>query len=110
MTTDSKEKKESGSSEVRSFNWVQSKVPIPEIYSNYHHFSWSLLDVRLLFGQLKPEFGNSPNFVVEERGAVSISWGQAKKLSVALASLIAKYEEANGEIKQPRLADRPTEK
>jgi Protein of unknown function (DUF3467) len=107
MATDDKKKEGSGSSELKNFEWIPAKVPIPEIYSNYVHFSWSLHDVRLLFGQLKPEFGNSQNFVVEERGAVNLSWGQAKRLSNMLTGLIDKYEEANGEITQVKLADRP---
>jgi len=101
------EKEESGSSALRSFDWIPSKTPIPEIYANYLHSSWSLQDVRILFGHLKPEFGDSSNFIVEEQGAVTLAWGQAKRLAEMLSRLIGKYEEANGEIVTPKLADRP---
>jgi hypothetical protein len=107
MAADYKKKEGSGSSELKKFEWIASKSPIPEIYTNYMHLSWSLQDVRILFGQLKPEFGNSNNFIVEERGAINLSWGQAKQLSDNLIGLIKKYEEANGDITRPKLADRP---
>jgi hypothetical protein len=100
-------KKPSGSSELKKFPWDQSRFPIPEIYSNYLHTSWSLEDVRLLFGQLKPRYGDVQEFLVEERGAVTMSWAQAKHLATTLTALIRKYEEANGEIKRAKLADRP---
>ena len=100
-------KKLSGSDELKKFDWEQSRFPIPEIYSNYTHLSWSLEDVRILFGQLKPQYGDSQNFFAEERGAVSVSWPQAKLLAKTLPDLVRKYEEANGEIKRARLADRP---
>jgi hypothetical protein len=99
--------KRSGSDELKKFDWEPSKVPIPEIYSNYLHSSWSLTDVRLLFGQLKPQYGDSKDFLVEERGAVTLSWSQAKHLAKVLQAIVDKYEEANGEIKRARLADRP---
>ncbi len=107
MANETSDKKQSGSSELKKFEWEQSRFPIPEIYSNYLHSSWSLEDVRLLFGQLKPQFGDSNTFLVEERGAITLSWPQAKHLARSLAAIVAKYEEANGEIKRARLADRP---
>jgi len=102
-----KNDKPSGSDILKKFDWEQSRYPIPEIYSNYLQSSWSLTDVRLLFGQLKPQFGDSKNFLVEERGAVTLPWAQAKHLAATLSALVRKYEEANGEIKRARLADRP---
>lgn len=96
-----------GSEGLKPFPWEQSRFPIPEIYTNYLHTSWSLEDVRLLFGQLKPQYGDVKTFLVEERGAVTMSWPQAKHLALTLSALVRKYEEANGEIKRAKLADRP---
>ena len=101
--------KQSGSNVLKQFDWEQSRFPIPEIYSNYVHYSWSLDDTRILFGQLKPKYGNSQEFLVEERGAVTLSWYQVKHLATQLSELVRKFEEANGEIKRPRLADKPGE-
>ena len=95
------------SGKQNNFEWHQAKEPLPEIYSNFLHASWSLHDVRLLFGHLKPEYGNSDRFVVEERGAVSLAWAQAKLLATVLTRIVDKYEEANGEIKPIILPDKP---
>ena len=107
MTDQVEDNKATEGQEVKVFEWVPSKTPIPEIYSNYIHTSWSLFDVRILFGQLKAEFGNSQHFVVEERAAASLAWAQAKALAKLLTKMVEKYEEKNGEIKPVHLADRP---
>jgi hypothetical protein len=96
--------------EMAKFEWVKSDSPIPEIYTNFIHASWSLYDVRVLFGQLKPKFGNDPTFVVEERGAVTISWPHFKEVSKLMHQMVESYEAANGEIKPISLPAAPDSK
>jgi hypothetical protein len=93
--------------EIKSFEWTDSSGSIPEIYTNYVHLSWTLDDVRILFGILKPKGGGNKEFSSEARGAVTMSWRQAKALSEMLANVVNKYEEKNGAISPAKLADRP---
>ncbi len=80
------------------FDWVKPENPIPETYTNYAHASWTLYDVRLLLGQLKPVSGDSPKFVVEERGAVILTWPHLKEVLTMLNGMVEAYEQTNGEI------------
>jgi hypothetical protein len=79
----------------------------PEIYANYVHLSWTLFDVRVRLGQIIPT-ANAPSepkeFVAQEVGAVTMSWGQAKFLRDSLVDAIARYETANGLLVTPKLA------
>jgi hypothetical protein len=97
---------EKKSAETREFKWVKSEKGIVELYANMIHPTWTLFDVRLVLGQLMGVRGDpvGKGFVVEEQGGVTISWPQAKALRDTLDSLIASYEEANGEIKEIKLA------
>jgi hypothetical protein len=92
---------------VNKFEWVPSPRGTFETYSNYTHTSWSLFDVRVTFGQIRPEVGDSPRFVVEERAAITVSWAHAKQLLLGLSALIESYEKTNGEIKPLKLTPRP---
>lgn len=87
--------------ESRVDEWVESKEGNPEIYGNYFHTSWTLFDVRFQIGQLIPrsESNLTAGFVVEKRGAVTITWPQVKNLLLTLADLVDRYEKANGEMK-----------
>ncbi len=87
-------------------DWVQNPKGIPEIYSNYIHTSWSLFDTRILLGHLKPSLGASDNFVVEEQGALTLSWAQTKNLAAMLSRMVTAYEAVNGEIPKLNLAPR----
>ncbi|HZL27376.1 MAG TPA: DUF3467 domain-containing protein [Acidobacteriaceae bacterium] len=87
-------------------DWIANPKGIPEIYSNYIHTSWSLFDVRILLGQLKPVLGESMDFKVEEQGAVFLSWGQTKNLVRLLSGMVQAYESVNGEIPKLNLAPR----
>lgn len=90
------------------FKWVKPTEPKPEIYTNFVHPTWTLLDVRFMLGQLVPtDPGVSQEFVVEQQGAVTISWAQAKILRDFLISLIESYEKTNGEIKPLKLVPAP---
>jgi hypothetical protein len=81
------------------FEWVKGKEVMPEIYCNYVNASWTLYDVRVVLGQLVPlDNGKNAGFVVEERGAVTVAWPEAKVLRDALIDLVARYEKTNGEI------------
>jgi hypothetical protein len=100
MAVDSQDEK----AEYPKREWVQNPKGIYEGYSNNIHSSWSLFDVRLLFGYLKPHFGNSDKFVIEEQAAVSLSWAQAKNLARLLAGMVEAYESVNGEIPKLKLA------
>jgi Protein of unknown function (DUF3467) len=97
---------EAQKSETAQFNW--RPIPgTPQIYTNYVTVSWTLFDVRFVFGQLIPAEPGKKNFIVEERGAVTFAWPEAKALRDMLANLVAKYEEANGEIKPLKLPPIP---
>lgn len=86
--------------------WVQNPKGIPEIYSNYIHTSWSLFDTRILFGHLKPRLAASDTFIVEEQGALTLSWAQTKNLAAILSEMVKAYEFVNGEIPKLKLAPR----
>jgi hypothetical protein len=87
------------------FDWIKPKEATPEIYCNYFHPSWTLFDVRIQLGQLVPRDSDpASGFVVEQRGAVTVGWGELKLIRNGLSDLVAKYERVNGEIKTPKLA------
>jgi hypothetical protein len=87
------------------FEWEPSPNGNPEIYANFTHISWSLVDVRIQFGQLIPDAPTSKRFVSQERGAVTIAWQRAKLLAKTLTNLVEAYEEVNGDIKPLKLAE-----
>jgi hypothetical protein len=95
--------------EQQKFEWIESKKDVPEIYGNFLHTSWTLVDVRFHIGQLIPKRVGDPTtgFVVEDRGSVTIAWPQVKVLRDLLASLVASYETVNGEIKNINLPPIP---
>jgi hypothetical protein len=81
------------------FKWAKPTVPTPQIYTNYVHASWTLFDVRFLFGQLIPTGpGESNDFIVEEQGSLVVAWPEAKALRNMLIDLVARFEKTNGEI------------
>jgi hypothetical protein len=92
--------------------WAPSRSgATPELYTNYTHMSWTLFDVRVRLGHLvgaDPTLEVSTQFVVEELGAVTFSWPQAKFIRDQLTRLVASYEETNGEIKPLKLPPDPT--
>jgi len=90
-----------------AFDWMESKTALPDVFSSHFHLNWSSTDVRILFGQLKPQYGHSDTFMIEERAAVTMSWVTAKRLLLMLGAVVGKYEEVNGEIVQPKLPDAP---
>lgn len=97
-----------------------SKIPIQEAedgvfeaYSNVVNADWTLTDIRLRFAQLmqvsspeKPTW-EAQTGILFERAAITIPWWQAKLLAGLLSSIVTSYEQANGELKQPKLAPRP---
>ena len=95
------------------FKWVRSKESIPEVYGNFFHATWTLVDVRVRVGELVPDLSNPSDkkaFLVDERAAVTVSWPQAKVLAGTLTKLVASYEQVNGEIKQFDFNCRPRRK
>jgi hypothetical protein len=91
------------------FKWAEPKEPKPQIYTNFVHTSWTLFDVRFQLGQLIPtEPGINNNFIIEEQGAVTVTWPQAKNLRDFLIGLIENYEKTNGEIKPMKITPAPT--
>jgi hypothetical protein len=94
---------------AKIFPWVSSPNGNLEIYMNFHHISWSLVDVRIQFGQLIPVPADSRNFVSQERGAVTMAWQRAKLLAEALTALVKSYESVNGEIKPLTIPPAPSE-
>jgi hypothetical protein len=90
--------------ESAKFQWVKPEEGAPEIYCNYVNVTWTLFDVRFLLGQLIPSGVDlNAGFVVEQRGAVTFAWAEAKVLRDMLADLVARYESVNGEIKPIKL-------
>ena len=94
------------SPESKQFKWMKSEKGIVELYSNYVHPTWTLYDVRLVFGQLMAYRGDpaGKGFIIEEQGGVTMSWGHAKVLRDILTKIVESYEKVNGEIKPPQLA------
>ncbi len=78
--------------------WVPSEEGIYEIYCNFTNVNWTLYDVRFRLAQLIPAKHGS-GMVAEERAAVTFAWPHAKILRDLLTDLVARYEQANGEIK-----------
>ena len=93
--------------EKRQYKWIENRnSKTPEIYTNYVHPSWTLFDVRVRLGHLvsgDPSSETSKEFVVEELGAVTFSWPQAKFLRDMFTRLVESYENVNGEIKRLKL-------
>lgn len=90
--------------EAPKFDWVKPRDPIPQIYANYVHASWTLFDVRFLLGQLVPSGpGVTSDFRVEEQASVTVAWPEAKAIRDLLVALIDRYEKTNGEIQIPQL-------
>lgn len=94
---------EQGQQPEVQFKW-RAKEAAPEIYANYLNVSWTLFDVRFVLGQLVPSEPAAKEFVVEQRGSVTFAWPEAKILRDMLINIVARYEEANGEIKPLKLA------
>lgn len=90
----------------QKFEWVSNPKGLIEIYGNYAHASWTLYDVRMLVGKLRPELGDSSKFVVEEQAAIYITWPHLKSIVAALQGIIESYESVNGEIEPIKLAPR----
>jgi hypothetical protein len=84
----------------RAFKWIEGREPVPEIYTNFVHVSWTLFDVRFQLGQLIPT-GDDLNdgFRIEKRGAVTVAWPEVKNLRDTINDLLDRYERTNGEIK-----------
>ncbi|MGC2698014.1 MAG: DUF3467 domain-containing protein [Candidatus Angelobacter sp.] len=82
--------------------WRIAEEGRPEIYSNIYYLHWSLVDVRIRFGQMVPDSSKSPEssgWYVQEMAAVTVAWAQAKAMAEQLADIVKKYEAVNGEIK-----------
>jgi hypothetical protein len=72
-----------------------------DIYSNLYHLHWTLVDVRIRFGVILPNQEMSPEQAtpfIQEVGAVTMSWAQAKALRDSISEAVKRYEEKNGEI------------
>lgn len=90
----------------KSAEWVR-REDSAEIYSNMFFLNWSLVDVRIRFGEMIP-IGTSPegskvNYVIEENAAVTMSWAQAKALKDSLIDAVTRYENTNGAIDLQKL-------
>jgi hypothetical protein len=57
------------------FDWIPPRDghAIPEIYTNYITLSWTMYDVRARIGQLIPSGAGRKDFVVEERGTLTLT-------------------------------------
>lgn len=93
-------------SEATEFQW-RAKEGVPHIYTNFIGVTWTLFDVRIALGQLIPKDPGTKAFIVEECGSVTFAWPEAKAVRDILIALVEQYENANGEIKQPKLPPAP---
>ena len=94
--------------ESKNFKWVPPRDgQFRDIYVNVIHPSWSLFDVRFRLGQLIPSADYQAEFVIEEKGTVTMSWHEAKIVRDALIDLIASYENTNGELTKQKLTPAP---
>lgn len=101
---ESQPKSESASEQTLMIEWIIPEDGIHEAYSNFVHMNWALHDIRIRFGQIVPDPTKRPDlaqWVVHERAAITMAWGQAKFLRDILVQAIQKYEEKNGEITVP---------
>jgi hypothetical protein len=90
-----------------AMKWVRPKsgsAP-PEIYANCTHTTWTTFDLRLQFGCVVLSEESPDDLVVENVGALTLSWHHVKALRDKLSQLIAIYEKVNGELKAPELAE-----
>jgi hypothetical protein len=95
-------------SKATSYDWVTPKDGVHEAYSDWFHVNWLPLAVRIRFAQVVADPRISPgkgNWVMEERAAVTLPWATVKALSDMLAKLVKSYEEENGEISFPKMAN-----
>lgn len=95
---------------------VEPQQGIFETYANATDADWTLTDVTLRFLHLMhipKEDGGATNLNRElafiEKANITIPWWQAKVLSRMLGGLVESYESANGELKPPMLAARPSQ-
>jgi hypothetical protein len=84
-----------------------------EAYANIVNMNWTLTEVRLRFAELiqvpdegQPTWDNQ-HAVLLERAAISLPWWQAKVLRGLLDGIVKNYEAINGELKLPKLPNRP---
>jgi len=84
---------------------LPSPSGIKEIYANFVAFSWTQYDIRFRLAQIipSPETPPIPEFVAEERAAVTLTWPHAKALNQILSDLVKQYEQTNGQIEFPKL-------
>jgi hypothetical protein len=72
------------------------------VYANRFRAEWTNTDIRIRFGEIM--YGvPGKHLVIEERVAVTMTWLRAKELRDDLNVFIAKYEEVNGELKDPEV-------
>jgi hypothetical protein len=88
---------------LQNFDW-KSSPNAPVIYGNYIHVGWTLDDVRITIGAIQAERVNSPDYVATEQGSVVLGWRNIKNLRDALDKVVVAYEDANGTIEMPALA------
>jgi hypothetical protein len=84
---------------------LETEEGVFQAYANVVNMDWTLLDLRLRFGELtqdtdpeKPTWANQHS-VIWERAAITMPWHQVKTLSKMLSDIVRSYEELNGELK-----------
>ena len=91
-----------------AWEYAQPKDGTAFIYGNHILLDWTINDVHIRISELSvtPIYRTPPNqkiLKLEERAAVTLTWGTAKYLMGELQAVIKKYEEINGEIKVPQV-------
>ena len=99
MSDESKEQ----STEPRQVK-IEYVVPDPEsglftTYANNTQVGWTHFDVRMTFGEVVDALPDK--IVVEQRAQITISYLQAKILTLILGQAISQHEEIFGELKLP---------
>jgi hypothetical protein len=68
-------------------------------YSNNVQIGWTAFDLRMLFGEVVD--AQPDKIVVEQRAQITVSYLQAKLLTVLLTQAIQRHESVHGEVKVP---------
>jgi hypothetical protein len=91
--------------QLRTFPWKPVE-DAPTIYANISHVGWTIDDLRITLGTLRSATVNgNDDYEVVEEGSVVLPWRQVKNLASTLSRVVSDYEERNGEIITPFLAN-----
>jgi hypothetical protein len=88
---------ESNPAPERKLEFVKAPDGIRHIYTNNFAIGHTVLDIRLIFGELTDI--DDKKIEITQRVAVTMTWLEAKALSESLAAYVKNYEDSYGPIK-----------